>query len=180
MLLKIPGQTESQYLRLYEAALKGDWQVAESILTPDVVDYSIKKTRETVLHIASASKHIHFVEEMVRFLTPQQLELTNMDGDTALCFAAKLGSVTIAKEMVKKNKKLPLILSSEKKSPLHIAALRGRKDMVSYLFRVTSLLKLDPNDRMEILVATITHDMYGMPHNKIILSLRQLFKIFIT
>ena len=131
---------------------------------------------------ASASKHIHFVEEMVQFLTPQHLELTNMDGDTALCFVAKLGSVTIAKEMVKKNETLPLILSSEKKkeSPLHIAALRGRKDMVSYQFRETSLVKLDPNDRMEILVATITHDMYGMPHNKIILSLRQLFKIFIT
>ena len=138
------------------------------------------QSRETVLHIASASKHIHFVEEMVRFLTPQQLELKNMDGDTALCFAAKLGSVTIAEEMVKKSVTLPLILSIENKSPLHIAALRGRKDMVSYLFSVTSLNDLDPNDRMEILIATITHDMYGMPHNKIILSLRKLFKIFIT
>ena len=117
---------------------------------------------------------------MVRFLTPQQLELKNMDGDTALCFAAKLGSVTIAEEMVKKSVTLPLILSIENKSPVHIAALRGRKDMVSYVFSVTSLNDLDPNDRMEILIATITHDMYGMPHNKIILSLRQLFKIFIT
>ena len=53
MLLKIPGQTKSQYLRLYEAALKGDWEVAKSILEedPDVVEYSITKTRETVLHI---------------------------------------------------------------------------------------------------------------------------------
>ena len=44
MLLKIPGQTKSQYLRLYEAALKGNWpEVAKSILEedPDVVEYSI-------------------------------------------------------------------------------------------------------------------------------------------
>ena len=113
---------------------------------------------------------------MVRFLNEQDLERTNIDGETALCFAAKLGIVTIAKEMVKKNNRLPLIRSSEGRTPLYIAAFLGRRDMVSYLFTVTSFEGLDPSERMEILVAAITNDMYGMPRISIILSFRQLVK----
>ena len=113
-------------------------------------------------------------------MNEQELEHTNRDGYTALCFAAKLGIVTIAKEMVKKNNRLPLIRSREGRTPLHIAALLGRRDMVSYLFTVTSFEGLNPSERMEILVAAITNDMYGMPRISIILSLRQLIKNLIT
>ncbi|KAK9989404.1 hypothetical protein SO802_029643 [Lithocarpus litseifolius] len=160
-------QSKSQYLRLYLAALKGNWQDANQILRveaeSDCIQYSITQTNESILHVAFASKHMAFIKGVVQLLSSDDLELTNVDGDTALCFAAKSGIVPIAKEMVKKNNNLPLIRSSsEGRTPLHQAALLGRRDMVSYLFSVTRLNELTLDERMEILIATITHDMYDI------------------
>ena len=104
----------------------------------------------------------------MQFLTPEDLEGKDTNGYTALCFAAQLGIVIIAKETVKKSPNLPSIRSSEGRTPLHIAALLGRRDMVSYLFSVTDLKDLSLDERMEILVATITYDMYGMVYISII------------
>ena len=166
VLLKVPGQTTSQYLCLYRAAFEGNWQDAKKILKddPDAIRYSITQTKESVLHIAFASKHMAFVKELVQFLSDGDLELRNQEGETALCFAAKSGIVAIAKEMVKKNNRLPLVRSKEDRTPLHKAALLGLGDMVSYLFTVTSFEGLSPDEHMKILVATITNDMYGMSH----------------
>nr|XP_023870331.1 ankyrin repeat-containing protein NPR4-like [Quercus suber] len=102
-----------------------------------------------------------FVKELVQLLSDDELELRNQEGETALCFAAKSGIVAIAKEMVKKNNRLSLVRSKEDRTPLHKAALLGLRDMVSYLFTVTSFEKLSRSEQMEILVATITNDMYG-------------------
>ena len=113
---------------------------------------------------------------MVRFLEDEDLERPNVIGDTALCFAAKLGTVTIAKEMVKRKERLPLIPNSEDRTPLHIAAKLGNRDMTSYLCDVTPLEDLSLDERMEILMATITNDMSGMSHISVTVSFRQLIK----
>ena len=129
MLLKIPGQI-SVYLNLYQAAKQCNWHKAEDILLENkkkTIGRSITESRESVLHIAFASKHMAFIK-VVRILSDEDLERTNVDGDTALCFAAKLGIVRIAKEMVKKNNRLPLIRSSEGRTPLCIAVLFGHID----------------------------------------------------
>ena len=171
MLLKIPGQT-SVYLNLYQAAKKCNWHEAKDILRKNqkTIGRSINtESRESVLHIAFASKHMAFIKEVVRILTGEDLERTNFDGDTALCFAAKLGIVTIAKEMVKKNNRLPLIRSSEGRIPLCIAVLFGHRDMALYLCTVTPFECLSSKEYKEIFVATITYDMYGMSHISIIL-----------
>lgn len=36
--------------------------------------------------------------------------------------------------------------------------------MVSFLFRVTPFDDLSPDERIELLVATISNDLYGMSH----------------
>ena len=181
ILLKIPGPTRSEYLELYRAALEGNWDKAKRVVEeyPEAIRDSITETRD-VLHIAFASKHTTFVKEVVRFLTDEDLERINVNGDTALCFAAKLGTVKIAKEMVKKNNRLPLIRSSEERSPLHIAAKLGSRDMTSYLCDVTPFEGLSPDERIEILMATITNDMYGMSHISETVSFGQLIKNSIT
>ena len=182
MLLKIPGPTRFEYLDLYRAALEGNWDKAKRVVQryPEAIRDSITGTSESVLHIAFASKHTAFVKKVVRFLTDEDLERKNVNGDTALCFAAKLGTVKIAKEMVKKNNRLPLIRSSEERTPLHIAAKLRSRDMASYLYSVTPFEGLSPNERMEILMATITNDMYGMSRVSVIVSFRQLIKNSIT
>ncbi|KAM3694300.1 hypothetical protein ACJW31_07G047600 [Castanea mollissima] len=152
------------YLCLYRAAREGNWQDAKKILEGDrdIIRYSITQTKESVLHIAFASKHMAFVKELMQILSDDDLELRNQEGETALCFAAKSGIVAIAKEMVIKNNRLPLVRSKEERTPLHKAALLGLRDMVSYLFTVTSFEGLSPSEHMEILVATITNDMYDI------------------
>ena len=171
MLLKIPGQEEDVHVMLYDAAKKGNWRDAKDILRKNqsTIGLSITESHESVLHVAFASKHMAFVKEVVQILTDEDLERENVDGDTALCFAAKLGVVTIAKELVGKNKKLPLIRSSEGRTPLCIAVLFGHKDMASYLCTVTSFQRLNSNEYKEILVATIAYGMYGKSDISIIL-----------
>ncbi|XP_075673096.1 uncharacterized protein LOC142642590 isoform X2 [Castanea sativa] len=148
------------------AALRGNWQSARAILEADrdAVRGSLTETRESVLHIAFASKHTAFVKEVVRFLTSEELEQQNVDGDTALCFAAKSGTVTIAEAMVNRNSRLLYIRSSEYRTPLHIAAKLGSREMTLYLYSRTEFRFLSIDERMEILMSTITNDMYGMSH----------------
>ena len=191
LLQKIPGQEKR--LSLYQAALKGDWQEATGVLAeyPDAFHDSITETGETVLHIAAAANQPNFVKELLKLMEVKDLELKNKYGQTALYLAAASGNVIIAKEMVKmhdnreviiaeemmeKNDKLTLIRceGEMKCTPLYIAALLGRREMVSYLFSVTSFEALSPEEQIKLLVATISNGLYGMFHFSIILSLNQL------
>ena len=52
--------------------------------------------------------------------------------------------------------------------------------MTSYLCDVTPFEGLSPDERIEILMATITNDMYGMSHISETVSFRQLIKNSIT
>nr|POE46200.1 ankyrin repeat-containing protein itn1 [Quercus suber] len=158
------GQTKSVYHKLYQAVKKCKWHEAKVILqeNSESIRRSITESRESVLHTAFASKHMDFIKDVLRNLTDEDLERTNIDGDTALCFAAKLGIVTIAKALVEKNIRLPLIRSDEGRTPLYIAVLFGHRDMASYLCTVTTFKDLILTERTEILVATITYDMYDI------------------
>ncbi|KAK4564385.1 hypothetical protein RGQ29_006450 [Quercus rubra] len=184
-------------LTLYRAALKGNWREAEDIILrypDDIIRASITEMGDTVLHIASATKHATFVKKVVGSLNGKDLAQKNKCGDTAFCIAAESGIVTIAEEMLNKNKSLILIRNSKERTPLHAAALFGHRDMVEYLLPKTpfnnltssqrmemlvpfqdlltptekedmldAFKDLTPSEKMHILVATITHDMYGMP-----------------
>ncbi|KAK4577804.1 hypothetical protein RGQ29_028074 [Quercus rubra] len=145
----VAKENQNQH-QTYKTALKGNWQEAKRRLEadPDAIRYSIAEAT--------------FVKELVQFLTPEDLERKDINRYTALCFAAQLEIVIIAKEMMKKSANLPLICSSKGRTPLHIAALLGRRDMVSCLFSVTPSKDLTLDERMEILVATITYDMYDI------------------
>ena len=154
----------------------------------------ITEGRDTALHIAAAANHPHFVKELLKLMRKEELEITNRYGQTALYLAAASGNVIIAKEMVKmhdnreviiaeemmeKNDKLTLIRAESEKmkfTPLYIAALLGRREMVSFLFDKTPFEDLscgDRGERIELLVATISNDLYGMPHFSMIVSLSQ-------
>lgn len=183
MLVKITGETKARYHHsLYQAALKGNWKEVDGIREkyPNAIREEITEASETVFHIASATKHSDFIKKVVKLLTAEDLELRTKYGYTALSFVAESGIKSVAKEMVKKNVRLPLICDILGRTPIHIAVLQGRRDMVRYLFSVTPFLDLKAEERREILVATVTNDMYGMPHMSIIVRLRQLIKSSIT
>uniref|UniRef100_A0A9I9CEJ2 PGG domain-containing protein n=1 Tax=Cucumis melo TaxID=3656 RepID=A0A9I9CEJ2_CUCME len=152
-------------ISLYHAALKGDWEKAESILKADTswsVSNYITRDNETALHIAAGAKHVEFVEKLIDIMTLDDMAIINTHGNTALCFAATSGVVRIAELMVKKNKDLPLIRGFGNATPLFMAISYQRKQMASYLFSVTDRKQLTSQDQIELLIATIHSDFYDI------------------
>ncbi|XP_044507810.1 ankyrin repeat-containing protein NPR4-like [Mangifera indica] len=152
------------YVSLHLAALKGDWEYAKSflMLNPRAVSASITRNQETALHIAAGARHTVFVQELVNIMTPDNLELQNKVGNTALCFAAASGIKKIAEVMVNKNQNLPSIRGSEGATPLCMAALLGHRDMVWYLYSVTKDTDLKEEDRIELLIAVINTGLFDV------------------
>ncbi|CAA3001598.1 Hypothetical predicted protein [Olea europaea subsp. europaea] len=114
--------------------------------------------------MAAAAKQTAFVQNLVKRLHTSDLELQNTDGYTAFCFAAVSGAVEIAEVMYKENENLPTIRTSRGKTPLEMAILLGHRKMVEYLYPITPLEDLSATEFIEILVATIDTDMYGMKY----------------
>ncbi|WOG90992.1 hypothetical protein DCAR_0310240 [Daucus carota subsp. sativus] len=127
-------------LPLYRAALTGDWKTAKGLLEshPEMINQSITRQFETLLHIASSTKHTYFVTELVNLMDAKDLELRNHAGHTALCVAAEGGIVDIAEILLSKNKNLLKLRGERRGSPLRIASTMGHKDMVSYLYSKTN------------------------------------------
>ncbi|XP_030942223.1 ankyrin repeat-containing protein ITN1-like isoform X2 [Quercus lobata] len=96
---------------LYQAAIKGDWEVAKDVIEkyPVIVRVAITRKWETALHIAAAEKRTAFVKELIKHMNEEDLALKNKDDNTAICFAAASGIVEIAEVMVEKNNNLPMI-----------------------------------------------------------------------
>ncbi|KAF8030337.1 hypothetical protein BT93_E2701 [Corymbia citriodora subsp. variegata] len=116
---------------------------------------------ETALHIAAGAGHREFVEELVKMMTPDELEMQDKDGNTALYFAAASGVREIAKVMVDKNRQLLWIRGSNVAMALCIAAQSGKQDMVRYLLSVMNDTDLTDLDRINILCATISSNLFG-------------------
>ncbi|XP_061374513.1 ankyrin repeat-containing protein ITN1-like [Gastrolobium bilobum] len=121
---------------LHKAALKGDWKEASKIIEKDrtLLKSAITKGWGTILHVAVGASHVHFVEELVKLMHPDDLELQDEKENTAFCFAAAVGNVHIAEIMRRENQLLPTIRGRSGVSPLHLAVLQRRSDMASYLF----------------------------------------------
>ncbi|GAU50424.1 hypothetical protein TSUD_300240 [Trifolium subterraneum] len=97
----------TQCVPLHKAALKGDWKEA-------------------------GSNHVHFVDELVKGMPHDALELQDINGNTAFCFAAAGGNVQIAEIMVQKNALLPSIRGGAGVTPLYLAALQGKSEMAGF------------------------------------------------
>ncbi|XP_030467466.1 ankyrin repeat-containing protein NPR4-like [Syzygium oleosum] len=151
-------------IALLDAVLRGNWKAGKEFLygNPSAVRARITRNMETALHIAVGEGHREFVEELVKMMLPEDLELQNKDGDTALYFAAASGDREIAKALVDKNPRLPLIRGNNEATPLYIAALLGKQDMVRYLLSVTDDRYLTDLDRIDILGATISSNFFDV------------------
>ncbi|KAK7392815.1 hypothetical protein VNO78_21263 [Psophocarpus tetragonolobus] len=134
------GRYLSQCIPLHKAALKGDWKEARKILDMDCALLTSAITRvgwSTVLHIAVGANRVHFVEELLKLLKSEELELQDLKGNTAFCFSAAVGNVQIAEMMERKNGILPTIRGGGGLTPLHLAAMQGKSEMAWHLFPLT-------------------------------------------
>ncbi|KAL2906992.1 Ankyrin repeat domain-containing protein 13C [Bienertia sinuspersici] len=112
------------YLPLYKAVLEKHWNETRKFLDED----PIGTTKEP--------KDVEFVEKVIRRISPENLALTDRNGETALSVAAVVGNTYVAKLLVNKNPHLPNI-SGNFGFPIHKAAEYGERDMIWYLLEVT-------------------------------------------
>lgn len=151
---------------LYKAAILGNWERARVIISSKktAVSEHITQVSETILHVAVGQKDKRFVEELVKSMTKEQLELKDRFGRTALCSAAIAGNIEAAKILVKADPDLPCIMSNHNYSPLHYAAKYGHKKTIQYLLSVTELdyhLQHLTSAGVTLLNLLISADLFG-------------------
>ncbi|XP_073299208.1 uncharacterized protein [Primulina huaijiensis] len=167
LLSSSQGRYLSECVPLHKAALKGDWEAAESLLANDMTlgKSRITEGGETALHVAALEGHGTFVANLLEKMGDQSslvLEINNQKGHTALSFAAVAGHVHIAMLMVQKNKKLPMIRGDGCVTPLYMAAFSGHHDMVDYLFPLSGFEMWNENDQIELLTTSIASGLYDL------------------
>jgi len=157
------GDYVNKCVPIYNLAIKGDWKEARTMLLADrrLATAAISQGWATLLHVAAEANHLHFVEELLKQLNPNDLEIQDFKGNTAFCFAAAVGNVKIAEAMVQMNRSLPTIRGGEGLTPLHMAALQGKSEMAWYLYPHT-LHEFGPGDWDLLFFLCINTGIYGM------------------
>ncbi|XP_034226291.1 ankyrin repeat-containing protein NPR4-like isoform X2 [Prunus dulcis] len=140
-----PGQklevNLDDYLPLYRAASRGNWEEARKFLDthPNSERAKISNSSMTALHVAACEGHSQFVEKLVKHVPADVLEMLDGIGYTALHYAAIGGSLRSAKALLGKNPKLTQCLDSAGRTALLLAATFAseNKELVWYLLLVT-------------------------------------------
>ncbi|KAH7569702.1 hypothetical protein JRO89_XS06G0248200 [Xanthoceras sorbifolium] len=161
----------NRYADLYHAALKGDWEIAKRIIDkdPEALTAKISMVSMTVLHVAGYSCNSKFVEKLVEKMTPEQVAVVDVNGNTALHYAAFTGVVNVAKALLRKNPNLTEVQGSQGFIPLLSAVVHGAakgKEMASFLATQT---------KNPFLEATSTHLLLELTHADITLDLLRIF-----
>ncbi|KAL5158267.1 Ankyrin repeat-containing protein ITN1 [Glycine soja] len=148
---------------LYKLALRGDWNAARRMIDADtsLLNAAITKEWGTLLHVVAGTDRVHFVNQLVKLLSPDDLELQNFNGNTAFCYAAAFGNLQIAAMMIKKNACLPKIRGGEGATPLYMAALKGKGDMARHLYDLTSEI-LEEDEWTTLFFLCIKNGLYDI------------------
>ncbi|KAI4332615.1 hypothetical protein L6164_017509 [Bauhinia variegata] len=148
---------------LYNLALQGNWKEASRMLEKNqkLRTEAITKGWKTILHVAAGTHHVHFVEELVKFMDKDELELQDYNGNTALFSAAATGNLQIAEILIKKNESLPTIRGKESVTAIQLAALQGKREMTWYLYGRT-IPAFTKEDWNRLFLACVKNGIYDL------------------
>lgn len=152
---------------LYEASVKGDWKAAKEILDKksELVRVSINERNETALHVAVfAGKSVTFVKNLIKLMSHKDIELRNNYSETALCIAASSGNVEMAKILVSSHNALIDMTGGDDMTPLHMAALSGKYEIVDYMYEKSDKMRSSvwtDDKRGSVLCACVEVKLYG-------------------
>ena len=126
---------------LNKALQIGDWNAAREYLdrNPDAISAKITVRDQTALHVAAEAGHVHIVEELVKQMSEENLEIKDNEGLTVLAQAAYNGNYHIAECMLGKNENLSRIATNEGDIPVVLALFNGHLKLGCYLYRRTPL-----------------------------------------
>ena len=124
---------------LYKALQIGDWNAANEFLERHPLALSAKITvgDKTALHVAAEAGHVHMVEELVKKMSVENLEIKDFQGFTALGYATYNGNYRIAECMLGKNENLTSIRNHLGNIPLVLALYNGHLKLARYLYLLT-------------------------------------------
>ncbi|XP_058759387.1 uncharacterized protein LOC131632666 [Vicia villosa] len=158
---------EKKFLELcvpiHKLALKGNWPAAKHIILNKenkLKNAAITKDRSTLLHIAAGANQIKFVTQLLKMLPNNDLELQDINGNTAFSFAAAAGNIEIVNLMVERNPLLPTIRGVNGYTPIMHAALQGRCKMTWHLYDKT-IHCFEEKDWNLLFFACIYSGIYG-------------------
>nr|XP_034890475.1 uncharacterized protein LOC118030468 [Populus alba] len=128
-----------RWRELYKHAHEGNWEATKRFLDlhPEAKNVKITPVGETALHVAIAAGNVKLVEKLVELMSPEDLEIAEQAGCSALSYAAMQGITKMAKCMIIKNKKLVNLPNGGGCIPVVVSCLGNHKDMTHYLYSVT-------------------------------------------
>ncbi|XP_059669054.1 uncharacterized protein LOC132314176 [Cornus florida] len=167
---EVARKDEDIYLLVYRATLRGDWNEVRAFLERDrdVVRAGITRSKSTILMAAvGCMRRKHFVSNLLRFMSPEDVTVADDNGKTSLHFAAKSGNIEGAKLLlVAKNPSLPTVSDNDGNLPLYQAASSGHENMFHYLMDLISedvkeqLINRDSGTR--IVTSFMLHGFYDI------------------
>ena len=136
------------YMDLHKSLQNGDWNAAKEFLDrhPQAKSAEITFSGQTALHVAGEAGHVHIVEELVKQMSEENLEIKDSDGFTALARAAYNGTYRMAECMLGKNENLISIPDGSGNIPVVLALLNGHLKLGRYLYSLTPLEILKPEN----------------------------------
>ena len=136
------------YMDLYKALQIGDWNAANEFLNrhPNTISAKITVTGKTALYVAAEAGHVHIVEELVKQMSEENLEIKDIDGCTALALAAYVGNYRMAECMLGKNENLISIGDNKGNIPVVLAIINGHLKLARDLYLLTPLEILKPEN----------------------------------
>ncbi|CAK7325288.1 unnamed protein product [Dovyalis caffra] len=120
IVVEVSNEFTCPLLALYKYAHKGDWDAIKNYLSqyPDAKTIKIEPYSETAFHVAAGAGNLKIVEELVKLMSEEELEIQDIGGRTALFSAAIVGITTMAEFLVSKNKNQVTFVNKNKRIPL--------------------------------------------------------------
>ncbi|CAN1133511.1 Ankyrin repeat-containing protein ITN1 [Linum perenne] len=133
---------------------------------PESARFRFQPGRGTALHLAAKLGNAEVVEELMKWMDEEDLEIQDDEGSTALHIAASKGHLRVAELMVRKNSSLVTVMNKRGMIPLRVACERNFKELATFLYRTTPTSFLcEENDGKygaNILVCCILGQMFDI------------------
>ncbi|XP_038718185.1 ankyrin repeat-containing protein ITN1-like [Tripterygium wilfordii] len=136
-----PVEDENISKTLFQFAMKREWDNVVELCKKQegALDKQVTKSGDTALHIAVSDSREGVVKQLVGLIKKKSypsdsLRNTNDEGNTVLHTAAKLGSVTMCKDIAKADATLVFTVNQEGETPLFLAAHHRNKEAFIWLY----------------------------------------------
>ncbi|WVY93992.1 hypothetical protein V8G54_033080 [Vigna mungo] len=135
--------TQKTSKHLFKLCMKGEWEEVVRTFEKDKKAHTAKitKTGDTALHVAVTDDQYDIVEKLVKLICSETEEgkrkealgIQNKRKNTALHFAASMGSVEMCEYIASAEASLLSMRNVDGETPLFLAALHGRKEVFLFL-----------------------------------------------